>query len=214
MSHLADFQPHPSIHPSSRTPGTSLSGKKQFKPLDTFTSLDANARVHLESYCVTDPVNVADPERLITLGRAGWYSLYSCKQEGSIYNPSSLLVFAGNKLLCTSVDAIEYLHQALTAGFENNPHLQLRLLPLLAVRLDLTAGPYTAEVVSLIASHLTILVDCSSDNSFLLVDYASEPILAAVSPLLLSRVGWARPSQSLCTYIPTAIVGPVSEGSY
>jgi hypothetical protein len=59
-------------------------GVKQFEPIFAFTSLDAHARIHCSSRCLSNIDEASDPERLIKFGRAGWYSTYRGKMKEDI----------------------------------------------------------------------------------------------------------------------------------
>ena len=84
--------------------------------------------------------------------------------------------------------------------------LFLKLFALLAVRLDIAAGPFTIEAGELVASHLAVLIGVNTDRSFLNIAYPSEPILAATAAEHIEVIGWGRPLMVLCKYIDSSVV--------
>ena len=145
-SRLADFQPPPSMDRSARIYSEYAPGNKQFEPLYTFTSIDAHARMLCDGPCLSDIESLADPKRLITFGRAGWYSMYMGRDKANnqFYDIGKMTIVAGNKLLCMSGNSVVDLgNQVQTAGPRLTPDLSLKLFALLAVRLDIAAGPFT-----------------------------------------------------------------------
>jgi len=54
---------------------------EQFQPINNFTSIDAHSRMADDISAISDPQKVAEVERLLKFGRAGWYSLYSGQSE-------------------------------------------------------------------------------------------------------------------------------------
>ena len=192
-SHLSDFEPHSAMSRSARMYSEFDSGIKQFPSVFAFTSLDVYARIYCRSPCLSDPEAVSDPERLIKFGRAGWYSMYLGKNENNIrfYDLRTLAGVAGTKLLnLPGVSHLELEQRMKTVGTRLPDDLSLRLLALLAVRLDITAGAFTTEAGELVANHLGVLIDADNEHSFLKIRYPSEPILAAVSAFHLRVIGW------------------------
>ena len=208
-SRLADFQPHPSIDRSARIYSEYAPGNRQFQPFYTFTSIDAHARILCDGPCLSDAELVADPVRLIKFGRAGWYSMYRGRdnKNNQFYDIDKMTIVAGNKLLCMSGNSILDLHdQVQNAGPRLSSALSLKLFALLAVRLDIAAGPFTIEAGELVASHLAVLIDVNTDRSFLKTAYPSEPILAATAAEHIEVIGWDRPLMVLCKYIDSSVV--------
>ena len=208
-SRISDFQPHAAFDRSSRIFTRYPPGIKQFEPIFAFTSLDAHAQLHCNGRCLSDIHEVSDPERLIKFGRAGWYSTYvgRMKEEGYFFDMATLTMFAGNKLLCLPYDSqsdLEELVRKESARMSST--LKLKLLALLAVRLDIAAGPFTTEAGELVASHLAVLIDVKPDHSYLKTAYSSEPILAAVAARHIAHIGWHAPLKALCHYIDSAVV--------
>ena len=209
-SRLADFQPPPYMDRSARIYSEYAPGNKQFEPLYTFTSIDAHARMLCDGPCLSDIESLADPKRLITFGRAGWYSMYMGRDKANnqFYDIGKMTLVAGNKLLCMSGNSVVDLgNQVRTAGPRLTPDLSLKLFALLAVRLDIAAGPFTTEAGELVSSHLAVLIDVNTDRSFLKTAYPSEPILAATAAQHLEVTGWGRPLMVLCNFIDSSIVG-------
>lgn len=203
-SRLSDFQPHPAISRSTRMYSEYEPGIKQFSPIYEFTSLDAYDRIEC-SPCLSDPLAVSDPERLIKFGRAGRYSLYLGKNANKqFYDLRTLAELAGYKLLYLQRTSHLELEQDMKKAGPKD--LALKLLALLAVRLGITAGPSGPEAGELVASHLGVLVDVHVERPFLQVQYPSEPILAAVAALHLQVTGWDRPLMALCKYIDSSVV--------
>lgn len=208
---MSDFQPHPVMDRSSRIHNLHSPGWKQLEPIYAFASLDAYARGLCYGPCLSDPCAVSDPERLLKFGRAGWYSLYMGRDESDapFFNLNTLCRMAGHKLLDLSTDSdserqLEKLMK--DAGSTMPPCLSLKLLALLAVRLDIVAGASTVEAGKLVASHLAVLTAADAEQPFLKVRYPSEPILAHVSASHLQRVRWDRPLLALCNFIDSSVV--------
>ena len=103
-----------------------------FPPISIFTSVDVHSKV-LKPMCISDIKAVADPDRLLRLGRAGWYSVLSQQ------NDNDPVAFAETKLVC-STDT--FLSFAKSHSSESN---RLALLAILAPRLVVTAGPEMAN---------------------------------------------------------------------
>jgi hypothetical protein len=208
-SRVSDFQPHAAFDRSARLFSEHPPGIKQFEPIFAFTSLDAHAQLHCSGRCLSDINEVSDPERLIKFGRAGWYSTYlgRMKTETYFFDMATMTKFAGNKLLCLPYDSKFDLKELVeNEDKRKSSNTQLKLLALLAVRLDIAAGPFTTEAGELVASHLAILIDVKPDHSYLKTAYTSEPILAAVASRHIAHIGWHFPLNALCHYINSAVV--------
>ena len=123
------------------------------------------------------------------------------------YDLRKLAVVAGTKLLyLPGMSHLELEQQMKNIGARLPNDMSLRLLALLAVRLDITAGAFTTEAGELVASHLGVVVDADVEHPFLKIRYPSEPILAAVAALHLRVTGWGRPLMTLCNYIDSSVV--------
>ena len=155
---LADFQPYSEYEASLRLVREPTPGNQQFDPLYMFTSIDVHARSL--GRCLSNIHDVANPERLIKFGRPGRHSLYTGKNRDNIivYDLPTLTIHAGSKLVShTSSDPFD-LNLLVTdvkehRRFPSKRHLQL--LALLAVRLDIAAGPFTTEAGELVSSHVS-----------------------------------------------------------
>lgn len=207
-SRLANFQPRALEDISLRLVRLPTPGLSQFEPLHTFSSVDAHAIVANEETCTSNIKNVANAERLIKFGRAGWYSVYTGKTDSDKrhYNYRTIVDLAICKLLC-----VDHPNRVLLE-FSNNtkiltPKNLLRLLALLAPRLALAAGPFTAEAEEMISSHLAILVRTDDDRHFVRTAYPSEPVVAQASASIIAKLGWALPLKALCHYVHNGIVG-------
>ena len=89
-------------------------------------------------------------------------------KNNQFYDIDKMTIVAGNKLLCMSGNSILDLRdQVQNAGPRLSSALSLKLFALLAVRLDIAAGPFTIEAGELVASHLAVLIDVNTDLSFL-----------------------------------------------
>ena len=133
--------------------------------------------------------------------------LGNAKKNARFYDLRKLPLFAGSKLLyLPETSHLELEQQLKTAGPRLPPDLSLRLIALLAVRLDISAGPFTTEAGELVASHLGVLLNAEVDQPFLKIKYPSEPILATVAALTLRVTGWDRPLMTLCNYIDSSVV--------
>src|ERR1700737_2156994 len=210
-SRITNFQPASWNDPSLRVPSLPEPGPEQFRPIFTFSSVDIYSRVLNPKMCISSPHDVADPDRLLKFGRAGWYSTYF--QGNSFARKANLplsdmmvLETATSKLL--SISNVENDH----CPFNFNPREQLtpvnliKLIAVLAPRLALTIGPYTLEASELIASHLAVLTKTDNERHFLRTIYPSEPILAEASARLTNKYGWANPLSALIHYVHGGIV--------
>jgi len=204
-SRIANFQPTSWNDPSLRVPSLPGPGAHQFPPIFIFSSVDVYSRVLNHPMCISNPEYVADPDRLLKFGRAGWYSAYF-QGNVSAQLPQSDLILntATSKLLSTS-DL--YLSQnPFNAHLPLSPANLIKLIAVLAPRLALTIGPYTLEASELIASHLAVLTRTDDERHFLRTVYPSEPILAEVSARLTHNYGWANPLCALVHYVQGGIV--------
>ena len=212
-SRLLDFQPHPAMDRSSRTYSQYPPGKVQFDPIYAFTSIDAYARKDCNGPCLSDANLVADPNRLIKFGRAGWNAMLEGRvptgrvPADQFFNSTDTVrLIALHKLLCTPHSVLDLKTLSKLAEERSSPTLNLKFFALLAVRLNISAGPFTVEAGELIASHLAVLVGSNSDRTFLKTTYPSEPILATVAAEGLEVIGWGRPLMVLCNYVNSSIV--------
>jgi hypothetical protein len=209
-SRLANFQPRASEDRSMRILRLPFPGKVQFEPLHVFTSVDAHAQMIVENKCISDVNEVANAERLLKFGRAGWYSVYAGKDTSNkqIYDHNRIVDLAVCKLL-----GVPVVNRVKVRGLFPSSHPQLtpksllRLLAVLAPRLALTVGPYTVEAEELISSHLAVLIRTDTDRHFLRTAYPSEPIVAEASAYITSNIGWGLPLKALHHYVHTGIVG-------
>jgi len=204
-SRLSNFQPSPDYDRSMRVLSLPVAGPEQFPPLFLFTSFDAWARIHNRCVGIEE---VANPERLVQFGRAGWVPMYRVHRRGADGRPRPVfhtidVVLAEGKLL-----NVEYRNRfgdpwtvdALTRN------TLLKLLSVIAPRLAVTAGPLTHEAAEMVASHMAVLVRTDRDRHFLRTLYPSEPILAEASANLTAKYGWGRPLQALHYFIQSGIV--------
>jgi hypothetical protein len=204
-SRITNFQPTSWNDPSLRVPRLPQPGPGQFRPIFVFSSVDVYSRVLNDPNCISSPEAVADPERLLKFGRAGWYSAYvqrNISRTAQSRDSRSMIKLATAKLLSSSdarprpeEDPFDALSQA---------HL-IKLIATLAPRLALTIGPYTLEASELIASHLAVLTR-TDERHFLRTVYPSEPILAEASAQLTHTNGWANPLKALVHYVRGGIV--------
>ena len=193
-SRLANFQPAPWLDEQSlRDMGFPPRGNEQFAPISTFTSVDVHSKI-LKLMCVSDIKSVADPDRLLRFGRAGWFSVLSQQ------NDNDPVAFAETKLVCSKDTFLPFA--------KSNPsdRNRLALLAILAPRLAVTAGPTSHEAAELIASHLAVLMTTDENRHVLRTAYPSEPILAEASANLTSENGWGQPLRALSDYIKCGIV--------
>ena len=204
---LNNFQPQSAHDPSARDRILRNVGKKQFDPLYIFTSIDAHARTIRNSNSILDPAKVANAERLLKFGRAGWYSLFSGKDHQSQpYDVRLLLGIAQDKLLGKT--NIETLNSGLQegAGRKLRENTRLSLLAVLAARLAIPVGPYSVEAAELVSSHLAVLIKTDEDRHFLRVGYPSEPIVAEAAAQTTLRAGWAPLIRALYHYLQNGVV--------
>ena len=209
-SRITNFQPASWNDPSLRVPVLPGPGEHQFRPIFVFSSVDVYSRVLNKPMCISSPEEVADPERLLKFGRAGWYSVYfhgNLKDRVKLPNlaPGStdaILNIATSKLLCIS-DLSRHPFNAVFPLAQTN---LIKLIAVLAPRLALTIDPYTLEASELIASHLAVLTRTDDERHFLRIIYPSEPILAEVSARLTHTYGWAHPLSALIHYVQGGIV--------
>jgi hypothetical protein len=174
-------------------------GEKQFPPICIFTSFDAYSRRDNQCGSIED---VADPQRLVNFGRAGWRALYDQENEAS-----SILDIAKGKLLCCNFElefSTLWKDRPIRQTFNRRNLLQL--FAVLAPRLAITAGPYSCEASEMIASHMAVLLRTDKDRHFLRTAYPSEPILAEASAALTATNGWGMPLAALQHYIQSGIV--------
>ena len=211
-SRITNFQPTPWNDPSLRVPGLPERGQHQFPPIFVFSSVDVYSRVLNKPMCTSSPEEVADPERLLKFGRAGWYSAYFHGNLSRKFrlltsnqrNTAAILNTATSKLLCTP--DIRLRDNPFNAPLPLTPANLIKLIAVLAPRIALTIGPYTLEAPELIASHLAVLTRTDEERHFLRTVYPSEPILAEVSARLTHTHGWAHPLSALVHYVQGGIV--------
>jgi hypothetical protein len=181
-SQISNFQPTSWNDPSLRIPSLPEARKHQFLPIFVFSSTDVYSRVLNDPICISNPEDVADPERLMKFGRAGWYSIYfqeNVSRKADLSNSDTILKLATAKLL--SIPSLHDLKNPFKAHLSLTPANLIKLMAVLAPRLALTIGPYTLEVSELIASHLAVLTRTDNERHFLRTVYPSEPILAQAS---------------------------------
>ena len=200
-SRLTNFQPRKGDERSRRVVDLPYPGSVQFDPIYVFTSIDAHAMAEDRYYAKSDPTEVARAETLLKFGRAGWYSCYS--RDSQSFSMQPLLRLAKSKLVGGASDPITVLRDEKEA--DKN---RIRLLAVLACRLALTVGPFSAEARDLVSSHLAILLDTDPDRHFLKIYYPSEPILAEVSAEITSdiRIGWLPAVRALYQHLQNGIV--------
>ena len=211
-SQITNFQ-LTSWHDSSfRVPSLPEPGPYQFPPIFVFSSIDVYSRVLNKSMCTSSPEEVADPERLLKFGRAGWYSVYFQGNLSSNVNlPTpiycstvAILNIAISKLLC--IPNLRLQNSFFNSSFLPTPPNLIKLIAILAPRLALTIGPYTLEAPELVASHLGVVTRTDDERRFLRIVYPSEPVLAEASARLTHLYGWANPLSALVHYVKGGIV--------
>ena len=202
-SQITNFEATSWNDPSLRLPRLPVRGRRRFPPIFIFSSVDVYSSVLNDSNCISSPEDVADPDRLLKFGRAGWYSAYIQVNipRQTVPHSISMLNTASSKLLATanlqSLDALFELPLA--------PENLVKMLAVLAPRLALTIGPYASEASELITSHLAVLTR-TDDERHLRTVYPSEPILAEASARLTHIYGWASPLSALVHYVQGGIV--------
>ena len=206
-SRITNFQPTSWNDSSLRVQSFPAPGRHQFPPIFAFSSVDVYSRILNYPMCISSPEYVAEPERLLKFGRAGWYSMYF---HGNVFRKANLpqsdpiLSTATSKLLCTS--DLHRSQEFFNARVSLTPANLIKLIAVLAPRLALTIGPYALEASELIASHLAVLTRTDDERRFLRTVYPSEPILAEVSARLTHNYGWANPLYALVHYVQGGIV--------
>src|SRR5271154_4416127 len=198
-SRLTNFQPCKGDERSRRVVDLPYPGSMQFDPIYVFTSIDAHAMAEDRYYAKSDPTEVAKAETLLKFGRAGWYSCYS--RDSQSFSMQPLLRLAKSKLVGGASDPITVLRDK-KEGDKNG----IRLLAVLACRLALTVGPFSAEARDLVSSHLAILLNTDPDRHFLKIYYPSEPILAEASAEITAAIGWLPAVQALYQQLQNGIV--------
>jgi hypothetical protein len=201
-SRITNFQPTPWDDWSARVSGLPQPGKNQFHPLYIFPSMDVYSR--LLNNTVAKHQDIADPERLLRFGRAGWYSLYHSYLEkgGDPVEASEMVVrLVKSKLLGTEPHS-----EPFQAPLPLSNKTLIRLLAVLAPRLALTIGPYSQEAAESIASHLGVLSKTDADRHFIRTVYPSEPVIMEASADLCKTYGWARPLHALQHYVKGGVV--------
>jgi hypothetical protein len=197
-SRIMNFQPLPGENRSLRELDIELgvADNQHFEPLMYFTTIDAYSRVYNACALVE---NVADPERLVNFGRAGWRDMYYFTAKDVRLASETAQAKLINQPGRTSIRR-PWLTRSLS-------HAELiRLLAVLAPRICITAGPYTLEASELVASHMAVLMKTDEDRHFLRIFYPSEPMLAEGAANLLTTYGWSKPLQALQHYIQTGII--------
>jgi hypothetical protein len=205
-SRLNNFQSRTAHDPSARSIGLPHAGKKQFDPINIFTSIDAHARVIDNYQSIMNHNEVANPERLLKFGRAGWYSVYSSQNPASGHNfDKDAHELAVAKLLNADIDHLKaQLSQRCPPKWllEN----RIRLLAVLAARLALPVGPFSAEAAELISSHLAVLIRTDQDRHFVRTSYPSEPVVAEAAAFITARLGWRHLLKALNHYVQNGVV--------
>jgi hypothetical protein len=184
-----------------------IPGTDQFPPIFVFSSVDVYSRVQNPVRCISSHHEVADLDRLLKFGRAGWYSTYrqgntQVSREANLRNANLIVNTATSKLL--AVGEIQKVQAVFDA--HESPANFIKMIAVLAPRLALTIGPYTLEASKLIANHLAILTRADNDRRFLQTVYPSEPVLAEASARLTHANGWANPLSALVHYVRAGIV--------
>ena len=158
-SRITNFQPISWNDSSLRVQSLPAPGRHQFPPIFVFSSVDVYSRVLNYSMCISSPEYVAEPERLLKFGRAGWYSVYfhgNVSRKANLLPQSDLILsIATSKLLGTS--DLHRSQEFFNATGSLTPANLIKMIAVLAPRLALTIGPYTLEASELIASHLAVL---------------------------------------------------------
>jgi hypothetical protein len=207
-SRITNFQPTAWNDPSMRVIALPEAGQNQFPPIFVFSSIDVHSRIQNPAMCTSSHHEVADLNRLLKFGRAGWYSTYlqrntQVSSEVNLRNSNLIVNTATSKLVSARN------RQEAQAFFDRKNHSPANLLKMIAVlapRLALTVGPYTLEASELIASHLAVLTRTDNERHFLRTVYPSEPILAEASAQLTHGNGWAHPLSALLHYVRGGIV--------
>jgi hypothetical protein len=198
-SRLTNFQPLPRESRSLREVQLELgvAGDQQFEPLMYFTTIDAYARIY--NSC-TSVEHVADPERLVNFGRAGWRDMYYIHTKKSVSLASETAQAKLVNLSGRTTIQIPWKTKSPSRA------ILIKLLAVLAPRISLTAGPYTLEASELVASHMAVLVKTAEDRHFTRMFYPSEPMSAEGAAHLLTTFGWSKSLQALQHYVQTGIV--------
>jgi hypothetical protein len=161
-------------------------------------------------FAISDPEKVAEVERLVKFGRAGWYSLCSAKSTNSTYwDKEKIVQIAISKLLGLAVDSADRLFLTEVQESHNGPiprQTSLRLLAVLSPRLALAAGPFSSEAVEMVSSHLAVLLRSDEERHFINTYYPSEPILGEASAVIMKRVGWGSHLRALYQHMKNGIV--------
>jgi len=126
------------------------------------------------------------------------YTAKSNKSNLGLYTKDSIIAFAKSKLLC--------LEDPLRLNSKFTQRNRLRFLAVLATRLALAVGPFTAEATHVVASHLAVLLSTDQDRHFVQTFYPSEPILAEASAMITSEKGWVFALRSLVHLVQNGIV--------
>ena len=207
---LHNFQPRLLEDRSLRLIKLPGPGMCEFDPINMFTSIDAHSQIIVPNDAISDPKKVAEVERLLKFGRAGWYSLYIGKSESSpqyrYYTKDNIRSVAIAKLLDIPLDAeLTFSCEMRQVGMKPlKPKMRLRLLALLGPRLAINAGPYTSEAVQMVSSHLAVLLRTDEDG--LQTYYPPEPILAEASAEITKTIGWTPLVRGLYDQIQNGIV--------
>ena len=211
-SRLHDIQPRWLEDRSHRWINLPRPGMYRFDSINMFTSIDAHSQMTVPNYAISDHKKVAEVERLLKFGRAGWYSWYTGKSESlpkyRYYTKDKIRDVAIAKLLDIPLDAeLTFSNEVRQVGIKPlKPKMRLRLLALLAPRLAITAGPYTSEAVQMVSSHLAVLLRTDKDRHFNKTFYPPEPILAEASAKITKTIGWTPLVRGLYDLIQKGIV--------
>ena len=209
---LPNSQPGPLDAKSLRMLSLPASGKDRFDPIYIFTSIDAHSRMTPHNDGISDPKKVAEVERLLKFGRAGWYSLYSGKSESSPdfigYTQDTMREIAIAKLLGIPRNEIQSFSDQVRNIGQGTPNrrMLLRLLAILAPRLALPASPAYPEAREMISSHLAVLLQTDKDRRLHTIFYPSEPIVAEASAAITKTIGWGPVVRALYHQIQSIIV--------
>jgi hypothetical protein len=198
-SRITNFQPLPGEDRSLRELQVELgtAGKEHFKPLIYFTTIDAYSRLYNTCASVE---NVADPERLVNFGRAGWRDMFIIHTRRSLNLAAET---AGIKLInAVGRDTAEKSW----APYPTSHAEFIKLLAVLAPRICLTAGAYSLQANELVASHMAVLLKTDDQRHYLRMFYPSEPLLAEGAARLLLSYGWSQSLRVLEHYIQAGVV--------
>src|SRR6202022_3413212 len=147
-SRITNFQLTSWNDPSLRVPSLPEAGPDQFRPIFTFSSVDVYSQVLNPEMCISSRHDVADPDRLLKFGRAGWYLIYF---QGNVSKRKANLLLSNQMVLETATIKLLSISNIddNDCPFYFNPCEPLtpvnliKLIAVLGPRLALTIGPYT-----------------------------------------------------------------------